>query len=249
MAGPGAAGGRGGDRRRARSRVRTRRPVGGRCVGEPGRDRTHRSWTLRPPGARVSAGPRPARLGHRSVRADGPRTRAGGPPGADRDDRDPRKAVVRGLRRGPAAGRPRRRRRRGSMSAVDVDRLAKLPLFGELDSYDLGQLAGWLVDVELHEGEPLMEQGGMPDMLFVLETGTVDVLRDGERVASLGPGQVVGEISLIEPQRRTATVRATSDVRAVALPLEHLDQLEGEMPEIVRKLRWIAGKRRDELDG
>ena len=135
------------------------------------------------------------------------------------------------------------------MNAVDVDRLAKLPLFGELDTYDLSQLAGWLVDVELREGDPLMEQGAMPDMLFVLETGTVDVLRDGERVASLGPGQVVGEISLIEPQRRTATVRATSDVRAVALPLEHLDQLEGGMPEIARKLRSIAGKRLEELGG
>ncbi len=135
------------------------------------------------------------------------------------------------------------------MSVVDVDRLAKLPLFGELDTHDLGQLAGWLVDIERREGESLMDQGGMPDMLFVLETGTVDVLRDGERVASLGPGQVVGEISLIEPQRRTATVRATSDVRAVALPLKHLDQLEGEMPEIVRKLRWIASKRREELGG
>jgi len=135
------------------------------------------------------------------------------------------------------------------MSAVDVDRLAKLPLFGELDTHDLGQLAGWLVDIERREGESLIEQGAMPDLLFVLETGTVDVLRDGERVASLGPGQVVGEISLIEPQRRTATVRATSDVRAVALPLERLDELEGEMPEIVRKLRWIAGKRLEELGG
>ena len=135
------------------------------------------------------------------------------------------------------------------MSAVDVDRLAKLPLFGELDTYDLGQLAGWLVDIERREGESLIEQGAMPDLLFVLETGTVDVLRDGERVASLGPGQVVGEISLIEPQRRTATVRATSDVRAVALPLERLDELEGEMPEIVRKLRWIAAKRLEELGG
>jgi len=135
------------------------------------------------------------------------------------------------------------------MSVVDVDRLAKLPLFGRLDTHDRGHLAGWWVDIERREGESLMDQGGMPDMLFVLETGTVDVLRDGERVASLGPGQVVGEISLIEPQRRTATVRATSDVRAVALPLEHLDQLEGEMPEIVRKLRWIASKRREELGG
>src|SRR3989449_1220614 len=120
------------------------------------------------------------------------------------------------------------------MSVVDVDRLAKLPLFGELDTYDLGQLAGWLVDIERREGEPLMEQGAMPDMLFVLETGTVDVLRDGERVASLGPGQVVGEISLIEPQRRTATVRATSDVRAVALPLSPLERSEAGRPETAR---------------
>src|SRR5207244_6160817 len=118
---------------------------------------------------------RSSRVDRRSVRADAPRAGAGDPRGTGRDDARPGPALVRGLPRRPPARGPRRDRRSGSMSAVDVDRLAKLPLFGELDTYDLGQLAGWLVDIERRDGESLMEQGAMPDLLFVLETGTVDV--------------------------------------------------------------------------
>ena len=129
------------------------------------------------------------------------------------------------------------------MDATDVDRLARLPLFGELDAYDLGHVAGWLRDVELAPGDILIRQGAMPDDLYVLEDGTVEVTRDGERIAILGAGDVVGEIALVDPQRRTATVQAATPVRAVALNLRDLPEMASEMPEIVRHLRSIAERR------
>ena len=129
------------------------------------------------------------------------------------------------------------------MDATDVDRLARLPLFGELDAYDLGHVAGWLRDVELAPGDILIRQGAMPDDVYVLEDGTVEVTRDGERIATLGAGDVVGEIALVDPQRRTATVQAATPVHAVALNLRDLPEMASEMPEIVRHLRSIAERR------
>jgi CRP/FNR family transcriptional regulator, cyclic AMP receptor protein len=131
------------------------------------------------------------------------------------------------------------------MSAVDVDRLAKLPLFGELDHHDLSHLAGWVSEKRFHEGDVLIEEGGLPSDVFVLEDGTVDVTHEDQLIASLGPGDVVGEIALLEPQRRTATVKATSAVRAVALNVEDFTSMDAEMPEITRQLREIATRRRE----
>lgn len=129
------------------------------------------------------------------------------------------------------------------MDATDADRLARLPLFGELDAHDLGHVAGWLRVVELAPGDILIRQGAMPDDVYVLEDGTVEVTRDGERIATLGAGDVVGEIALVDPQRRTATVHAATPVRAVALNLRDLPEMASEMPEIVRHLRSIAERR------
>ncbi|HTG47293.1 MAG TPA: cyclic nucleotide-binding domain-containing protein [Actinomycetota bacterium] len=132
------------------------------------------------------------------------------------------------------------------MDSADVERLTRLPLFGELDAHDLGHVAGWLRDVELAPGEVLITQGAMPDDVYVLEDGTVEVVRDGEHLAELGAGDVVGEIALVDPQRRTATVRATTPVRAVALNLRDLPEMASEMPEIIRRLRSIAQRRLEE---
>ncbi len=131
---------------------------------------------------------------------------------------------------------------------MDVDRLAALPLFGELDQHDLAQLVGSVREVTAVEGQTLMEQDEMPKELLVIEDGTVEILHDDLLIATLGPGDVVGEIGLIDPQRRTATVRAATPLRAVALGFEAVGTLEREMPEVARALRQIARRRVDELN-
>jgi CRP-like cAMP-binding protein len=128
--------------------------------------------------------------------------------------------------------------------SVEVDRLLRLPLFGELDQHDLSHLADWLRDVRIDPGDTLIEQGALPYEIFVLEEGSVEVIRDGDPIATLGPGDVVGEMGLMEQERRMATVRALTPVRAVALHADDLDAIGEEMPEIVDQLRTIAGRRR-----
>ena len=131
------------------------------------------------------------------------------------------------------------------MTEMDVERLAKLPLFGELDHHDLSHVAGWVTEKRFAEGDVLIEEGGMPTDVFLLENGTVDVTHEEQLIATLGPGDVVGEIALLDPQRRTATVTATSAVRAVALSVEDFASMDAEMPEITKQLREIAERRRE----
>jgi CRP/FNR family transcriptional regulator, cyclic AMP receptor protein len=129
---------------------------------------------------------------------------------------------------------------------IDAARLRSFPLFGDLDEYDLSQVARRVVEVQAEPGELLIEQGSMPYELFVIEDGTVDVVRDDEPLASLGAGDVVGEIALLARHRRMASVVARTPVRALALHVDALQELSEEMPELGDELRALMERRRAE---
>jgi CRP/FNR family transcriptional regulator, cyclic AMP receptor protein len=126
---------------------------------------------------------------------------------------------------------------------VDIERLRRLPLFGELDSYDLAIVARWASDVQAHDGDLLIEQGSMPQELFVIESGGAEVFRDGDHIATLGPGDVVGEMALLKLERRWASVRAVGELRAVSLDVDGLAAIGTEMPELAERLREIMVRR------
>jgi CRP/FNR family transcriptional regulator, cyclic AMP receptor protein len=128
-------------------------------------------------------------------------------------------------------------------SHVDVERLMRLPLFAELDQHDLSMLARWVGQVDEPAGTVLIEQGSMPTTMFVIEEGTAEVLRDGERIAEVGPGEVVGEMGPIKLQRRTASVRTTSPLRAVTLGSDGLASIAREMPEVAGQLLHEIARR------
>jgi CRP-like cAMP-binding protein len=126
---------------------------------------------------------------------------------------------------------------------VDVERLRRLPLFGELDYHDLSTVARHVGETEAAAGDVLFEQGAIPYELFVIEEGTAEITRDGERVGTIGPGDVVGEMGLMRLQRRTATVRVTAPMRAVTVSADDLQVIEQEMPEVADQLRSIMAGR------
>lgn len=123
---------------------------------------------------------------------------------------------------------------------VDVARLRALPLFGELDHHDLTRLAAITREISVPAGGVLIAEGDLPYEVLVIEEGEVEVVHHGELLASLGPGEVVGEIALVEQQRRMATVTARTDVRAVAISAADLNTLAREMPEVVGDIRATA---------
>ncbi|MGZ5212441.1 MAG: cyclic nucleotide-binding domain-containing protein [Actinomycetota bacterium] len=129
---------------------------------------------------------------------------------------------------------------------MDVERLRRLPLFGELDHHDLSQLLRWVREVEFADGDLLFEQGSTPHELFVIEGGSVEVRRDDRPVATLGPGEVVGEMALLKLERRGASVVAVGHVRAVALGADDLASMSEQMPELADRLRETMLRRERE---
>jgi CRP/FNR family cyclic AMP-dependent transcriptional regulator len=128
---------------------------------------------------------------------------------------------------------------------MDIERLRRLPLFEELDHHDLSQLLRWVREVEVTDGTLLFEQGAMPHELFVIEEGVVEVIHDGEAIATLGPGDVVGEMALLKLVRRWASVVARGPVHAVALDADDLAAMSEQMPELAERLReTMAGRDR-----
>jgi CRP-like cAMP-binding protein len=127
---------------------------------------------------------------------------------------------------------------------VDADRLKGLPLFGDLAHRDLEKIARWTDEVDVASGRDLVREGAFPHEFMVIESGTADVLHDGDTIAELGPGDFFGEMALLETQRRTATVRATSDLRVIVMHARDFREMEHEMPEIARRIRATMDERR-----
>ncbi len=76
----------------------------------------------------------------------------------------------------------------------------------------------------LDAGEALIEQGQEGRELFLILDGIVDVEVDGEEVAELGPGTLIGELALLGEGKRTASVYATTPTRVVVVPPEAVSQ-------------------------
>jgi len=126
---------------------------------------------------------------------------------------------------------------------MDAQRLRAIPLFSTLSKKDAEQVARWADEVDVPAGKHLVEQGRFAHEFFVIESGTADVLVDGESVSELGPGDFFGEIALLEPQRRTATVTATTPVTAIAMHARDFHAMAETMPVVYERVRAAMRER------
>jgi CRP/FNR family transcriptional regulator, cyclic AMP receptor protein len=120
---------------------------------------------------------------------------------------------------------------------MDPKRLKDISLFKRLSRKDLTHLGQWTDEVDVPEGKRLAEQGTFAYEFLVIEDGTADVIQDGERIRSLGPGDFFGEIGLLESERRTATVVATSPMRLIVMTGRDFSAMRSEMPHIAKQIQ------------
>jgi predicted MFS family arabinose efflux permease len=103
----------------------------------------------------------------------------------------------------------------------DIKLLHAVAMFSVLPLPAIEQLARGLQSLDVPARHVVFEQGDVGDHFFVIESGEADVIGDGQVVATLGPGVGFGEIALLRRIRRTATVRARSELRLKALRSDH----------------------------
>ena len=110
---------------------------------------------------------------------------------------------------------------RTTLAPVGIELLRGIPMLALLPERIIERLARSLVKVELTAGQVVVREGDEGDRFYVVESGTLEVLREGEHVAEIGPGGSFGEIALLRNVPRMATVRASSGVVLLALDRRH----------------------------
>lgn len=105
-----------------------------------------------------------------------------------------------------------------------IDWLASQPWWCDLPQEDLRVLASTGDRTSVPAGRAVMTEGQRGLESAVVIVGEVEVVRDGQVVATLGPGDVVGELSLLDGIPRTADVRTSTDVELLVFSMQGLQR-------------------------
>jgi CRP/FNR family cyclic AMP-dependent transcriptional regulator len=122
--------------------------------------------------------------------------------------------------------------------------LKQVPFFGMLSKNELSAIARETDEIDLPPGKVLTHQGDLGHEFFVIIDGTAEVVRDGAPLAELGPGDFFGEMALLDEDRRTATVRATSPMRAIVMTRASFRQIDRSMPRVHEAITQAIKERR-----
>lgn len=129
-----------------------------------------------------------------------------------------------------------------------MELLANMELFSTTSQRELGQVATLTVPAQFPAGSVLTRQGQDGGLAFVIASGQADVVRGGRRLARLGPGDVVGELALIDGQPRSATVTAVTDMEVLEISSQDLRRLLRKAPSVMRKLLEALSERLRQAD-
>ena len=121
--------------------------------------------------------------------------------------------------------------------------LRGLAFFEGFADADLDRIAELAESVEAESGAILMEQGRVGQECYVIETGQAGVFVAEEHVVTLGPGSMVGEMSLVDHRPRTATVITETPVRLLAFDTKAFRQLLTEMPKAEERVHALLAAR------
>ncbi|MDX1579352.1 MAG: cyclic nucleotide-binding domain-containing protein [Gemmatimonadota bacterium] len=114
--------------------------------------------------------------------------------------------------------------------------LKRTDAFRDLSTDVLERLAPHLVDVELERGDRLFEKGEIGTSMFIVVDGQVRIHHGERTLASLGPGSVLGEFSVLSSEERSASATADTEARLLRLDQDVLYELMALTPAVSRGL-------------
>ncbi|MBV9007495.1 MAG: cyclic nucleotide-binding domain-containing protein [Solirubrobacterales bacterium] len=114
--------------------------------------------------------------------------------------------------------------------------LKRSPLFEGLSRRQLAEIARLSDDLEVPAGTVLCNQGSRGQEFFIIVDGEATVSRDGENLGTVRGGDFFGEIALLEPVKRTATVTAATPLSLFVVSRQAFDTVVATDPAVERKV-------------
>ena len=126
-----------------------------------------------------------------------------------------------------------------------ISLLREVGLFQGVADEGLAAVAGKATEIAFEAGRTIVRQGEVGTGFFLIAAGQARVIRDGRPIATLGPGQFFGELSLLDQQPRIANVVADTAVECLALASWDFEAILASQPGIALAiLRGVARRLR-----
>jgi len=122
--------------------------------------------------------------------------------------------------------------------------LARVPLLAPLNPLERLSIAAQLDDIRVDRGVEVMRTGGTSDGLFIVAEGQVKVVHRDRTVAVFGPGEIFGEMSLLDNAPHDASIVTLTPAHMLVVPRPTFEALLERHPEVAAGLRDLALRRR-----
>ncbi|HEX6261865.1 MAG TPA: cyclic nucleotide-binding domain-containing protein [Actinomycetota bacterium] len=121
--------------------------------------------------------------------------------------------------------------------------LAEVPLFEGLTRDQIRSVLDATVEVTCDAGQSMVDEGMLAIDFYLILDGEAEVVSGGRHIASLRPGDHFGELAVIDGEPRSATVRATTRLRALRLVADDFHRLLRTTPELAHRILVEAVRR------
>ncbi len=126
--------------------------------------------------------------------------------------------------------------------------LAAVPLFADLSKKELEAVASLTTETSVEGGHTIASQGEVGREAMVLLDGGAVVRRNGRKVADIGAGSIVGEMSILEHLPRNATVVTTAPTNLLVMDAREFSSLMSSQPKVALKILKTVARRYADLD-
>jgi len=114
--------------------------------------------------------------------------------------------------------------------------LESVDIFANTPAYILASVAAIVEPIYLASGETFIEEGQIEDSMYIVVDGEVRVHSQGTDIIHLGPGKSVGELAVLDPEPRAASVSSIGETFLFRIDKEPFDEVMADRPEVAQAI-------------
>jgi len=124
--------------------------------------------------------------------------------------------------------------------------LATVPMFAHCTKKELTEIASLATPLYLEPGDTFIKEGAAAHEMMIIVEGSATVRKKGRKVATLGAGDVVGELAVLAHRERNASVTSDSKMEILVIDQRSMDALLDDVKGLAKKLLKVVVARLDD---